>query len=121
MRELSTLLKDKQEVPLELWGDAGVKVGSRLKDVEKEIVALKKNVSRDIKEKCEAQQRALYEEEAERQGVTVEQLLGEHKVEREFNVQLKCSRERARNDERAKKETQRQVDFGEHDMNAEYL
>ncbi|RNF26089.1 uncharacterized protein Tco025E_01718 [Trypanosoma conorhini] len=121
LRELSSLLKDKQEVPQGLWGAAGVKVGARLKDVEKEIVAMKKNVSKDIKTKIEETQQVMLEEEAKRQGVTVEELVGKKQEEREFNMQLKKTRQRAREEDRVKKETQRQTDLGEHDMAVDYV
>ncbi|RNF10880.1 hypothetical protein TraAM80_01264 [Trypanosoma rangeli] len=121
LRELSSLLKGKQDVPQELWGEAGVKVGARLKDVEKEIVAMKKNVSKDIKTKMEEAQHMMLEDEARRQGLTVEELVGKKQEDREFNMQLKKTRERTREEDRVKKETQRQTDLGEHDMAVEYV
>ncbi|ESL07719.1 hypothetical protein TRSC58_04588 [Trypanosoma rangeli SC58] len=121
LRELSSLLKEKQDVPQELWAEAGVKVGARLKDVEKEIVAMKKNVSKGIKTKMEETQQTILEDEARRQGLTVEELVGKKQEDREFNMQLKKTRERAREEDRVKKETQRRTDLGEHDMTVEYV
>ncbi|EAN93532.1 hypothetical protein C3747_161g133c [Trypanosoma cruzi] len=121
LRELSSLLKEKKDVPQELWGMAGMKVGARLKDVEKEIVAMKKNVSKDIKSQMMEKQQTMLEDEAKRHGVTVEELVGKTQEEREFNMQLKRNRERARDGDRAKKEVQRQTDLGEYDMAVDYV
>ncbi|KEG11997.1 hypothetical protein DQ04_02081000 [Trypanosoma grayi] len=121
LRELSTLLKEKRDVPQPLWDQAGVKVGARMKDVEREIVAVKKGVSRGLKTKYEEEQRAVLEEEAKKQGITVEELLGKQNDDREFNMQLKAARERARGEERVKKEVQRQTDLGEHDLAVDYV
>ncbi|PBJ77263.1 hypothetical protein TcG_05186 [Trypanosoma cruzi] len=121
LRELSSLLKEKKDVPQELWGMAGMKVGARLKDVEKEIVAMKKNVSKDIKSQMMEKQQTMLEDEAKRHGVTVEELVGKTQEEREFNMQLKRNRERARDGDRVKKEVQRQTDLGEYDMAVDYV
>ncbi|KAF8306491.1 hypothetical protein C4B63_235g11c [Trypanosoma cruzi] len=121
LRELSSLLKEKKDVPQELWGMAGMKVGARLKDVEKEIVAMKKNVSKDIKSQMMEEQQTMLEDEAKRHGVTVEELVGKTQEEREFNMQLKRNRERARDGDRVKKEVQRQTDLGEYDMAVDYV
>ncbi|EAN90007.1 hypothetical protein C3747_3g245c [Trypanosoma cruzi] len=121
LRELSSLLKEKKNVPQELWGMAGMKVGARLKDVEKEIVAMKKNVSKDIKSQMMEEQQTMLEDEAKRHGVTVEELVGKTQEEREFNMQLKRNRERARDGDRVKKEVQRQTDLGEYDMAVDYV
>lgn len=50
LRKLSTLLTQKQEVDAKLWADAGVKPGTRLKDVNAEIASVKKKVSSQAKE-----------------------------------------------------------------------
>ncbi|KAH9586199.1 hypothetical protein LSM04_000239 [Trypanosoma melophagium] len=121
LRELSTLLKEKAEVPAGLWEEAGMRVGARLKDVEKEIVALKKSVSVGIKTRAVEEQQAALEEEARRQGLSVEELLGKQQEEREFNLQLKRARERAREEGRVKKEVQRQTDMGDHDLTVDYV
>ena len=54
LRTLATLLEQKQPVPAELWAAAGVKTDARLKDVQVEIVTLKKKVSLLQKEEHKA-------------------------------------------------------------------
>lgn len=49
VRQLSTVLTKKEEVPEGLWEAAGVKVGARLKDVNGMITTLKKKVSMQAK------------------------------------------------------------------------
>ena len=50
LKQLSTLLTKKDDVPAELWAEAGVKVGARLKDVSGQIVKVKKLVSSQTRE-----------------------------------------------------------------------
>ena len=50
LKQLSTLLTKKEDVPAELWADAGMKVGARLKDVSGQIVKVKKLVSSQTRE-----------------------------------------------------------------------
>lgn len=50
LRQLSTMLGAKQDVPPELWQKAGVTAGTRLKDVNNLIVSTKKKISAQSKE-----------------------------------------------------------------------
>lgn len=50
LRQVSTLLSQKQDVPDDLWAKAGLKAGTRLKDVSNEITKTKKLVSSQAKD-----------------------------------------------------------------------
>jgi hypothetical protein len=54
---LASLLEAKEEaIPDNMWADAGVKKGARLKDVQQEIQKLKKSVSAQRKEADESEE-----------------------------------------------------------------
>jgi hypothetical protein len=63
LREVSGLLTKKEDVPDELWAASGMAPKTRLKDVNNQIVVLKKQVSRQTKEVVKAQEAELDEEE----------------------------------------------------------
>ncbi|KAG8345621.1 hypothetical protein ERJ75_001670900 [Trypanosoma vivax] len=108
LQRLSTLLKDKKDVPEELWAAAEVEPGSRIKVVEQEIVKLKKEISDAIKAQVREEERRALQEEARRQGVRLEDLLEQERQAREYDEAGKNKRERERTAQREKKEAERE-------------
>lgn len=68
LRQISTALTKKEEVSAELWTTAGMKSGSRLKDVSAEITSLKKKVSAQQKAQDEGSDEEEEEDKSKKSG-----------------------------------------------------
>mmetsp|Transcript_2117 Transcript_2117/g.2213 ORF Transcript_2117/g.2213 Transcript_2117/m.2213 type:complete len:129 (-) Transcript_2117:398-784(-) len=118
LKEIVTKLKAKEDVPVELWKIGGFPAPKRLKDVEQAIVALKKTFSADHKS------RELEEEmeEAEAQGMTLEEFREANKKKRDTDQQQdKRKLDEERKAGREKKDLSSKLARGDFDMQVDYV
>lgn len=122
LKQVSTALAQKEEVADSLWDAAGFTAESkkkrRLKEVEQEIVAIKKKISVEMKDKTNKS----LEKEAEDLGISLDELTG--KVKKEKNIghqQDKRTVDDAAKAGREKKILEAAVSRGDYDMECDFV
>ena len=124
LKQLSTSLAQKEDIPDSLWDAAGFTAESkkkrRLKEVEQEIVAIKKKISVEMKDRTNK----TLEKEAEDLGISVDEMIGKVKKEKGIHgthQQDKRSVEDAAKAGREKKLLEAAVGRGDYDLERDFV
>ncbi|KAL7700520.1 hypothetical protein N2W54_001737 [Lotmaria passim] len=128
LRELYARVQQKEaDIPESTYAAAGLKNKARIKDIEKEISATKKKVSIEMKKETDAEIEKEYAELAKEHGMTVEEfkekMLGKERQVGEggdFSA-IHAAQKKERAEQRELKETRRQADRGDFDLQVDYI
>lgn len=129
LREMHTLLQQKEPVPETVAAAASMKPNARLKDVEKEIASIKKMVSKQVKTATNEAIEKDYEQIAREHNMTLEEfkktVLNEGKDKKVLDIEARAigqkKMERERDGARQKKDLERLADQGAFKMEVDYV
>jgi hypothetical protein len=119
LKELVTRMNKKEDIPDDLWIQAALSKGTKLKDITKAIEAIKKNISSETKEKTNE----AIADEAKKLGVTFEEAAGKNvkQAKKSDGRQDKDVLKQQVLAERELKSRQQLADSGEMDMQCDYV
>ncbi|KPI89713.1 hypothetical protein ABL78_1206 [Leptomonas seymouri] len=119
------VLQKDESIPESAYKEAGVKNKARIKDIEKEISAVKKMVSMEVKKVVDEDIEKETAQLAKESGITVEEfkatVLGTDRPSKANFAAASALQKKERADQRQLKEMRRQLDLGEFDMQVDYV